>query len=134
MERKRIIIWLLTTFFVVCLTKLISWQYLDVVYSQNIQKQAYLSVVIPQRTQHHEATLTDISQLNRICSSRPQQILPTQVSRSGRTQTSFFNTHRLHLSKSLHSYYDSRCRLESAPFCLSASCDYYVIALRHIIR
>lgn len=92
------------------------------------------AVMAPQQHRHHEATLTDASQLYRICSSRPQRILPTQGSKTERTITPCGNMARRHHVKPLHSFYDSRLRQETAPFCLSASRDYYVIALRHIIR
>ena len=91
--------------------------------------------MIPQQQHHHEATLTDASQLYRVCSSRPQRILPSQVSKTERTITPFGNfALRQHIVKHFNSYYDSKCRQEMAPFRMSASRDYYVIALRHIIR
>ena len=118
----------------VCLAVVTHWQEQDVLSEQILTEHTESSVVTPQQQQHHEATLTDATQLYRICSSRPQRILPTQGSRSGRTLTPAFNCVSQTIVKPLHSYHDSRCRLESAPFCLSASSDYYVIALRHIIR
>ena len=124
----------LTALCAVCLAVVTHWQGQDAVPGQNLSERTESSVVTPQQQQHHEATLTDATQLYRICSSRPQRILPTQGSRSERTLTPAFNFIRQHIVKPLHSYCDSRCRQESAPFCLSASCDYYVIALRHIIR
>ena len=91
--------------------------------------------MVPLQQHHHEATLTDASQLYRVCSSRPQRILPSQGSRTERTITPFGNLAlRQHIVKHLYTYYDSRCRQETAPFCMSASRDYYVIALRRIIR
>ena len=134
MKRKRGFIWLLTALFVVCLTVLTDWHGHAIAPSQTLPEHTELSVMTSQRQQPHETTLTDSTQLYRICSSRPQRILPTHGSRSERTQTPLLNAVKRHLVKSLHSHHDSRCRLESAPFCLSASCDYYVIALRHIIR
>ncbi len=132
--RKRGFILYLTALCAVCLTVVTHWQGQADVPEQKLSERAESSVMTPQRQQPHEATLTDATQLYRICSSRPQRILPSQGSRSERTQTPAFNFIRQHIVKPLHSYCDSRCRLESAPFCLSASCDYYVIALRHIIR
>ena len=131
---KRSSIWFLTALCAVCLAVVTNWQAEGAAPEQNLWNYTESSVVSPQRQQPHEATLTDASQLYRICSSRPQRILPTQGSRSGRTLTLSFSVARQHIVKPLHSFYDSRCRQESAPFCLSASCDYYVIALRHIIR
>ena len=91
------------------------------------------AVTSPQQQQHHEATLTDASQLYRICSLRTQRVLLSQAAKTSRTLSSDFALARRHSVKPLHPYHDSRRRLESAPFCLSASRTYYVIALRHII-
>ena len=94
---------------------------------------AATSVVTPQDTRHHEATLNDATNLYRVCSSRPQRILPIQGSKTERS-TNTCNFLRRNIVNPLNLIFDSRCRLETAPFCLSASCHYYVIALRHIIR
>ncbi len=134
MRRRHCISWFLTALFAVILAVVTNSQKQETVPVQNQSKRTESSVMSPLRQQRHEATLTDATQLYRICSSRPHRILPTQGSRSERTLTPGFNLVRLHHVKRLHSYFDSRCRLESAPFCLSSSCDYYVIALRHIIR
>ena len=135
MKRKRSFIWLLTALFAVCLTVLQNWQEQETVSLQSLQERTESSVITPQRQQPHEATLTDASQLYRVCSSRPQRILPSQGQKTERTITPFGSSaQRQHIVKRLYSHYDSRCRKETAPFCMSASCDYYVIALRHIIR
>lgn len=134
MIRKRSLIWVLTALCAVCLAVVIHWQGQDVVTEQNLSERSESSIVTRQHNQPHEATLTDATQLYRICSSRPQRILPLQGSRSVRTLPHAYYVGRQHFVKPLHSYFDSRCRMESAPFCLSSSCDYYVIALRHIIR
>lgn len=130
MKRKYKSLWLILMLCTVFLTVVTHWQERDVVSIQRTES----SVVYPQHHQHHEATLTDASQLYRVCSSRPQRILPTHGSRTTRIGTPTFSLVRQHIVKPLHSFYNGRCRMESAPFCLSASCDYYVIALRHIIR
>jgi len=126
---------ILTALCAVCLTVLLSWQNrYDATITVSCQ-QLESSVLAPQHHHHQEATLTDASQIYRICSSRPQRVLPTQGAKTERTITPFGSIAiRQHIVKPLHSYYDSRCRRETASFCLSASCDYYVIALRHIIR
>ena len=134
MRMKRYWIWLMTALFAVCLAGIINWQGQGVVAGPRSPERCESSVMSPQRQQHNEATLTDATQLYRICPSRSQRVIPTQGARSRRTLTPSFLADRLHIAKPLHSYFDSRCRQESAPFCLSASCDYYVIALRHIIR
>ena len=134
MRQKRCFICFLTALCAVFLAVVANWQKQDVVSGQDHAQRSESSVMTPLRQQSHEAILTDATQLYRICSSRPQRILPSQGSRSERTVTPAFNFVRQHIVKPLHSFFDSRCRLESAPFCLLASCDYYVIALRHIIR
>lgn len=119
----------------VCLAVLLNWQNYDGVAVEGSCQHRESSILTPQHRHHQEATLTDVSQIYRICSSRPQRILPTQGSKTERTTTPFGGLAiRQHNVKPLYSYHDSRCRLETAPFCQSASCDYYVIALRHIIR
>jgi len=120
---------------VVVLTVLIGWQDHGDAGGEASCHHSESSVWAPQQERHQEATLTNASQIYRICSSRPQRILPTQGSKTERTITPYGGfVIRQHNVKSLYSYYDSRCRMEMAPFCMSASSDYYVIALRHIIR
>ena len=116
------------------LTVLLNWQGEDSVPQQEATRQPHTAVVTPQKQHHREATLTDASQLYRICSSRPQRINPTQGGKTNRTTNMCGGVVRRHIVKPFKSFHDSRCRLETAPFCLSASRDYYVIALRHIIR
>jgi hypothetical protein len=126
---------MLTVLCAVCLTVLLNWQSKDDALAGIALQPMESTVMVPLQQHHHEATLTDASQIYRVCSSRPQRILPSQGSRTERTITPFGNLAlRQHIVKHLYTYYDSRCRQETAPFCMSASCDYYVIALRHIIR
>lgn len=132
--QKRSLIWFLTVVCAVCLAVVTHWQRQNIVSDQKPLECVEPSVVTSHRNQPQEAVLTDASQLYRICSSRSQRTLSTQGSRNERTLTHTFHFFRQHIVKPLHSYFDSRCRQESAPFCLSSSCDYYVIALRHIIR
>ena len=87
----------------------------------------------PQKHRHLEATLTDATSLYRTCSSRPQRLLPTHGSKTERTANPCASG-RNHIVKPIHFLHDSRRRLETTPYRLSASCLYYVIALRHIIR
>ena len=135
MRRALIMARILTALCAVCLTVFIGWQQRDDAPVEEFCQQRESSVAAPQHRHHQEATLTDASQVYRICSSRPQRLLPTQGSRTERTVTPFGSLAlRHHIVKRLYSYYDSRCRRETAPFCMSASRDYYVIALRRIIR
>ena len=135
MRRKLLTIRMLTVLCAVCLTVLLNWQNKDDALAEIPLHPMESTVMVPLQQHHHEATLTDASQIYRVCSSRPQRILPSQGSRTERTITPFGNLAlRQHIVKHLYTCYDSRCRQETAPFCMSASCDYYVIALRHIIR
>ena len=135
MRRILLIIRMLTVLCAVCLTVLLNWQSKDDALAEIPLHPMESTVMVPLQQHHHEATLTDASQIYRVCSSRPQRILPSQGSRTERTITPFGNLAlRQHIVKHLYTYYDSRCRQETAPFCMSASCNYYVIALRHIIR
>lgn len=135
MRRILLMIRMLTVLCAVCLTVLLNWQSKDDALAEIPLHPMESTVMVPLQQHHHEATLTDASQIYRVCSSRPQRILPSQGSRTERTITPFGNLAlRQHIVKHLYTCYDSRCRQETAPFCMSASCDYYVIALRHIIR
>ena len=133
--KKRVWAWLLAALCAVCLTVVENWHVREAMPIQISRSGNQTTKQLnDQNTKRpNEATLTDATQLYRICSSRPQRLLKT-ATRSGRTLTPSFHCVRQHIVKPLHSYFDSRCRTESAPFCLSASRDYYVIALRHIIR
>ncbi|MBR3522040.1 MAG: hypothetical protein IKN75_05880 [Prevotella sp.] len=134
MKRKHSFVWIIAALIAVCLTVIMNGQEQEAVSRQNKPEQRESSVMVPQQQQPHEATLTDATQLYRVCTSRPQRLLPTQGSRSERFLTPAIKLVRQYILKPLHSHHDSRCRMESAPFALSASRDYYVIALRHIIR
>ncbi len=134
MRRKNCFVWIIAALIAVCLTVILNGQEQEAVSRQNKPKQRESSVMVPRQQQPHEATLTDATLLYRVCTSRPQRLLPTQGSRSERILTPAIKLVRQYILKPLHSHHDSRCRMESAPFALSASRDYYVIALRHIIR
>ena len=134
MKRKHSFVWIIAALIAVCLTVIMHGQEQESASRQSLPEQRESSVVVPQQQQPHEATLTDATQLYRVCTSRPQRLLPTQGSRSERFLTPAIKLVRQYILNPLHSHHDSRCRMESAPFALSASRDYYVIALRHIIR
>ena len=123
-----------TAIIAVMLTVVLSWQQQDCVLVQQVPEQPQSAVMSPQKQHHHEATLSDASQLYRICSSRPQRIMPSHGSKTERTTTPCGSWLRRTIVKPQNPVYDSRCRLETAPFCLAALRNYYVIALRHIIR
>ena len=112
---------------------LANWQGEDVQRTTENQEKAVSSIVTPQDDRHHEATFTDATSLYRICNTRPQRVVPTYGSHSKRTTSqSAFALRKI--VEPLKSLYDSRRRQETAPFRPSASCDYYILALRHIIR
>ena len=119
----------------VMLTVVLNWQEVQLIPEQQVENstQSVETLMSPQKQHHHEATLTDATSLYRVCSSRPQRLLPTHGSNSERTANPCGFVQR-HIVKPLHFLHDSRRRLETAPYSLSASCLYYVIALRHIIR
>ena len=135
MKRKRGLIWLLASLCALVLTVLADFQGHETTCAQAKGQEPAPSVWEPQQEQSHEATLTDATLLYRICSTRPLRILPTAGSRVVRTITSVSGgAAKQYIVKPLHRFYDSRCLLVSSPLRLSASCDDYVIALRHIIR
>ncbi|MBQ8713398.1 MAG: hypothetical protein IJ551_11365 [Prevotella sp.] len=112
---------------------LANWQGGAVTQEHVLRHDAAGTVIAPQDNRHHEATLTDATSLYRVCSNRPQRILPTHGSSSQRDTTPCLLARRQFV-KPLQCLHDSRRRLETAPFCRPASCQYYVYALRHIIR
>lgn len=83
-----------------------------------------------------EGTLTDGRTLYRTIGSRPWRVQP-----SGGGRPSGGNAHgwSMTMRTIFHSHYSliacrGGVRCESMPHAVSASCQYYVIALRHIIR
>lgn len=118
---------------VLLLAVITNWQSRDDL-QQNLTNKPESAVMAPQQHTHHDAVISDATQLYRICTSRPQRITPTQSSQPERLFNSLSTFSLRHIVKPFESIYDSRTRLETSPFCVSASRDYYVIALRHIIR
>ena len=111
MRRILLMIRMLTVLCAVCLTVLLNWQSKDDALAGIALQPMESTVMVPLQQHHHEATLTDASQIYRVCSSRPQRILPSQGSKTGRTITPFGNfAVRQHIVKHFNSYYDSRCR------------------------
>ena len=135
MKRKYRLFWLLTVLFAVSLTVLLNWQKREIVSLRGQIERTESSVIAPERQQSQEAILADASHVYCICSSRSRRVLPSPESKKERTITPLGSfVLRQHIVKHIYTYYDSRCRKETAPFCMSASRDYYVIALRRIIR
>lgn len=90
------------------------------------------SITDTQHERHSEATLNDSRSIFRLCNIRPQRLLPTHNSNSGKNIARLLSFRRSQ-SKHLYFLYDGRRRLETAPFQSAASRDYYVLALRHIL-
>ncbi|MBR0272724.1 MAG: hypothetical protein IJQ59_01360 [Bacteroidaceae bacterium] len=80
----------------------------------------------------HEATLNDARGIYRLCNTRPQRLVPSHGSKPGKSTGRWLAVRRPHV-KHFFFLHDGRRRLETAPFQSSASRDYYVFALRHII-
>ena len=84
--------------------------------------------------QQHEAVIADGRDIYRICSTRPQRVLPSHSSNTQRTTCKLPVALRHQYGQTLKHFYSRGRRTERAPFCFVVSRDYYVIALRHIIR
>ena len=82
--------------------------------------------------QRQTALITDTSQTVRLCNTRPQRILPSFTAKPthllGRNtfQNKFYSLHFRGIDRYLTKV--------TTPIPSSAACDYYVIALRQIIR
>ena len=82
--------------------------------------------------QRQTALITDTSQNIRLCNTRPQRILPSYTTKPthllGRNtfQNKFYSLHFRGIDRYLTKV--------TTPIPSSAACDYYVIALRQIIR
>ena len=133
MNKKQCFLWYLTALFAVVLAIETNWREQYDVPEQNRSLRIDASFVVSQQLFSREALRADASQLSHI-SSHQQRIQPTQGARNNRTLTPSFNCVRQPIFNSHHSCYDRRSCLKSALFWLSVSRDYYVIALRRIIR
>lgn len=129
MKQMLRIVRMLVALSAVLLTVLLNWQDKDTMQIQEASQQPQSAVLTSHSRHNHEATLTDASNLYRICSSRPQRINPTHGSKTERAASCVWQ----YFVKPLNIFHDSRYKLTTTPFCLSASRHYYVIALRHII-
>lgn len=85
MRQLLLMIRMLTAVCAVCLTVLLNVQGDGAVSRHDSSIPVESAVMTPWQQSHHEATLTDATQLYRVCSSRPQRFVPTQGSGSGRT-------------------------------------------------
>lgn len=90
------------------------------------------SITDTQQGRRNEATLNDARVFYRLYNTRPQRLLPTLGSKTGKSTGRLFVARRFHIQPFLF-LHDGRRRLETAPFQSLASRDYYVIALRRIL-
>lgn len=81
---------------------------------------------------NREAVLTESRTANRIANSRPERIVPYNCTKNSRTVGKLPINSKYYQLK-LRSY-RGRERSQKAPFAVDVACEYYVIALRHIIR
>ena len=86
------------------------------------------------QTDRQTAVFSDPTDIYRICSSRPQRILTSQVAKQERTQGKTSAGGFFKYSPSKKHHFGGRGITFKAPFRFAASCDYYVIALRRILR
>ena len=133
MKRILPLIIILLTVFLGCTGKIMQTEALstaeDVV---ALQRGKLASITDTQHGRRNEATLNDARSIYRLCNTRPQRLLPTHGSTSGKSTGRLLAARRLNV-KPLSSLYDGRRRLETSPFYSSASCDYYVFALRRLL-
>lgn len=83
---------------------------------------------------HQQAILTDNRNSYRLCSNRPQRLIPTSGAKHERTSGKQSAVGFVRLSTTLKPPFGGVVCEASAPLGFVASRDYYVFALRHIIR
>ena len=90
---------------------------------------------VDHKEQHHDAQLEDASmQAYRVCSNRPQRLLPTGNMHAGNSAVSRLLFNRIpFLSHSFQAHGGKKSRLESAPIHFDVASKYYVICLRHLL-
>lgn len=91
-----------------------------------------LCAVAQQGDGNHEAVLSDASHLNRICSSRPQRLIPSWIL-TFQGQQEKLSLYKAKFYESFLLSFRGRERLESAPIHFDVASRYYVICLRHLV-
>ena len=131
MKRLTLLIIVLLTATLSCSGKAEGCQCQDA--ADDFQKEKIASIAPKQNRNNNVAMLSNTRSTYRICNTRPQRLLPTYSSNPAKTQgkNHFYSIHKRF--KFFKLPYDGRRRQETAPFSSSASCDYYVIALRRIL-
>jgi hypothetical protein len=102
----------------------------DVQHTEQQRKDTLHGISISDQ-QQPSATLTDASNIYRICNARPQRILPVYGTNSHQT-ASRMQSHYLLFVSNLYSF-TGKYSLREASFFTKASSRYYVYTLRHII-
>lgn len=99
--------------------------------AENQQQKEQLCAISTAHQPSGEAILSDAQSIYRVCSSRPERILPgngaLQHTVVGRAACC--NKHL----QTLYALFRGKTRSETAPFSSKASCKYYVFALRHLL-
>src|SRR5574344_223715 len=78
------------------------------------------------------AILSDASSIYRICNSRPQRVLPVYNASQQRLSGRNFNLFNIYFC--LKHNYGWQGRAVASPYYSAVPTDYFIIALRHIIR
>lgn len=132
MKRLTLLITVLLTAILSCSGKAEGCLRLDA--ADDFQKEKIASIAPKQDRRDNVAVLSNTRGTYRLNNTRPQRLLPTYWPNLGKTQGKHGIRSFHQRSNPFKLHYDGRRRQETAPFCSSASSDYYIIALRRIIR
>lgn len=86
---------------------------------------------IEHKNDSHEAILSDVSVLYRVCNGRPQRLVPNSNLSFCKYNSRIFNFFFFYHSRLSHFY--GKQRVETAPFHFDVACKYYIICLRHLL-
>lgn len=100
---------------------------------QSKQRKERAWMVKPSDERRDQAMLTDARMWYRLFNTRPQRLSSANGTSPGKPHGKLSFAIR-HQSKPLKAFHDKRRKAGTLPLRLAASSDYYVIALRHIIR
>ena len=81
--------------------------------------------------QRPQAIISDSSQTFRLCSSRPQRVIPAEYAKQ--VQRYSFRLQSSNLEKTLSWYSYGRHHIKTSRLSLLFSCEYYVFALKHLL-
>lgn len=86
---------------------------------------------VEHKEDHHDAVLSDLSTLYRICNSRPHRLAPTwhvPIAKPGSKLPFSYSSYQ-----SRFTLYGGTPRQETAPIHFDVASKYYVICLRHLL-